>query len=143
MKQTLPAAGNDDDTYCIVKPYMRDTNLNQDPLLVLDQRDASRVRESVPSAVVPLHALGIKQVENYLTLAVHLEDEGMHDAAGAIRQLVHDRSYQLKRLRWLEEPRRIPLAIAVPASNPIFPHWPATTWELKVRHGAVRPRKGH
>ena len=143
MKQTLPAAGNDDDTYCVVKAYMRDTNLNQDPLLVLDQMDAGRVQESVPSAVVPLHALGVKQVENYLTLAVHLEDEGMHDAAGAIRQLVHDRSYQLKRLRWLEEARRIPLAIAVPAaSNPIFPHLPAMTWQLKVRHGAERPRKG-
>ena len=110
---------------------------------MLDQRDISRVQESVPSAVVPLHALGVKQVENYLTLAVHLENEGMHDAAGALRQLVHDRSYELKRLRWLEEPRRIPLAIAVPmASNPIFPHLPATTWQLKVRHGAERPRKG-
>ena len=144
MKQMVPATGNDDDTYCVVKAYMRDTNLNQDPLLVLDQHDVSRVQESVPSAVVPLHALGVKQVENYLTLAVHLEDEGMHDAASAIRQLVHDRSYELKRLRWLEEPRRIPLAIAAPiASNPIFPHLPATTWQLKVRHGADRPRKGH
>ena len=82
-------------------------------------------------------------MENYLTLAVHLEDEGMHDAAGAIRQLVHDRSYELKRLCWFEEPRRIPLAIAEPmASNPIFPHLPATTWQFKVRHGADRPRKG-
>ena len=143
MKQMLPAAGNDDDTYCVVKAYMRDTNLNQDPLLVLDQSDISQVQESVPSAVVPLHALGVKQVEHYLSIAAHLEDEGMRDAADAMQQLVHDRSYELKRLRWLEEPRRIPLAMAVPiASNPIFPHLPATTWQLKVRHGAERPRKG-
>ena len=122
---------------------MRDTNLNQDPLLVLDQSDVGRVQESVPSNVVPLHALGVQQVQNYVTLAAHLEDEGMHDAADAMRKLVHDLSYELKRLRWLEEPRRIPLAMAAPiASNPIFPHLPATTWQLKVRHGAERPRKG-
>ena len=143
MQQMLPAAGNDDDTYCVVKAYMRDTKLNQEPLLVLDQRDVSRVQESVPAAVVPLHPLSTKQVENFLTLAVHLEDEGMHPAATALRELVHDRSYELKRLRWLEEPRRIPLATAPPiASNPIFPHLPATTWQLKVRPGAERPRKG-
>ena len=144
MQHTLPATGNDDDTYCVVKAYMRDTELNQDPLLVLDQSDVSRVGTSVPEAVVPLHPLSTKQVENYLTLAVHLEDEGMHPAAAALRELVHDRSYELKRLRWLEEPRRIPLATAVPtASNPIFPHLPTTTWQLKLRHGAERPRKGH
>ena len=74
MQQTLPAVGNDDDTYCVVKVYMRDVKLSQDPLLVLDQSDIGRVRTSVPEAVVPLHALGTKQVEHYLTLAVHLED---------------------------------------------------------------------
>ena len=139
MQQTLPAVGNDDDTYCVVKAYMRDVKLNQDPLLVLDQSDIGRVRHR-PS---PLHALGTKQVEHYLTLAVHLEDEGMYKAAKALRHLVHDLSYELKRLRWLEEPRQIPLTIAPPiADNPIFPHLPATTWQLQVRRGAERPRKG-
>lgn len=142
MQQMLPATGNEDDTYCVVKAYMRDTKMNQDPLLVLDQRDVSRVQESVPKAVVPLHPLSTKQVENFLTLAVQLEDEGLHAAAAALRELVHDRSYELKRLHWLEDPRRIPLAIAPIASNPIFPHLPATTWQLKVRPGAERPRKG-
>ena len=143
MQQTLPAAGNDDDTYCVVKAYMRDTKLNQDPLLVLDQSDVGRVRTAVPQAVVPLHALSTKQVENFLTLAVHMEDEGMHQAAAALRELVHDRSYELKKLRWMEEPRCIPLALAPTiAENPVFPHLPATTWQLKVRLGAERPRKG-
>ena len=143
MQQMLPATGNDDDTYCVVKAYMRDTELNQEPLLVLDQSDIRRVHTAVPEAVVPLHSLCTKEVENYGTLAVHLDDEGMHDAANAVRDLVHDRSYELKRLHWLEEPRRVPLASAPPiASNPIFPHLPTTTWQLKVRPGAERPRKG-
>ena len=129
MQQTLPATRNDDDTYCFVKAYMRDTKMNQDPLLVLDQSDVGRVRTAIPEAVVPLHPLSKGSVENFLTLAIHLEDEGMHPAAAALRELVHDRSDELKRLRWLEEPRRIPLAAARPvADNPIFPHLPATTW---------------
>ena len=44
--------------YAIIKAYMRDIDLNQPPLLVLEPRDAEKVFGTSPPSVVPLKPLG-------------------------------------------------------------------------------------
>lgn len=128
--------------FCVIKAYMRDVELNQAPLLVLEQRDTQRVVASSPDRVVPPHALSDTTEKACLVLAELLELPrfGLTNAAKALKELVHGTAYEVVRLTWLDAGRCLPLAPAEPVENVVFDHLPKITWPMRVRGGACMPK---
>ena len=125
---------HDDDVYCCVKTYMRDTDLQQAPVLVLPYSRAQRLRLAAPTKVIPLHELSPKTIEQLLTLALTCEEFlGLPRAAGALRDLVHTREYHLPSDVWLCSPGVSHPLLEV-GGNPYFQHLPPQSWQLLVKH---------
>ena len=130
--------------YAIIKAYMRDIDLNQPPLLVLEPRDAEKVFGTSPPSVVPLKPLGKKSVEAIAALIhfLKLPQYGLHAAVGALVDLRDNTAYELNSLTWLDVGRRLPIRPPEPVENAIFDHLPKITWPLRLRPGghiAERP----
>jgi len=126
--------GDLDDVFCCVKTYMRDQDLQQAPVLALPSRAMARVRGGRPNAVIPWHELSPKTIEQYMTLAEICDVElGLRRAAAALKALVTDRVYHLPSDAWLActgSPREH----LGPTGHQYFPHLPAQSWQLMVRH---------
>ena len=131
-----------EDVYCIIKAYMRDIDLNQPPLLVLEPRDAEKVFGTSPPSVVPLKPLGKKSVEAIAALIhfLKLPQYGLHAAVGALVDLRDNTAYELNSLTWLDVGRRLPIRPPEPVENAIFDHLPKITWPLRLRPGATLPK---
>ena len=121
--------GVSEDVYCCVKTYMRDTQLQQEPVLVLPaERHALLVDE--PREVCSRHAMGKKKIENYTKLKAKLKDYGMTRAADALHALMYDRTYAFPALRWLRHGWTVERADRGDSGNYFFPHLPASSWRL-------------
>ena len=98
-----PASGSLDvseDVYCCVKTYMRDTQLQQEPMLILPAgRDEQLVGE--PRDICSRHVMSKDKIRNYMKLATKLKENCLSRAADALHALVFDRSYSLPSFPWL------------------------------------------
>ena len=123
--------------YAIIKAYMRDIDLNQPPLLVLEPCDAGRAVGTSPPSVVPLKPLGKKSLEDLEALIHFLElpQYGLHAAVGALADLRDNTAYELNSLTWLDVGRRLPITPPEPVENVICDHLPKSTWPLRLRLG--------
>lgn len=118
-----------EDVYCCVKTYMRDTTLQQAPVLVLPaQRHEQLVGE--PQEVCSRHPMGKKKIDNYTKLKAKLKNYGLHKAADALHALMFDRSYTLPALPWLRHGWTVERADRGDSGNYFFPHLPASSWKL-------------
>jgi hypothetical protein len=64
--------GDPSDVFCLVKTYIHDTKLMQDPVLVLPATFKSRVHGTYPSELFPRTELVKKRRDNYESLATLL-----------------------------------------------------------------------
>ena len=119
----------DNDVYCCVKTYMRDTSLQQAPAVVLPAgRDERLVEE--PRAVCNRHPMGKKKMDNYVKLAQKLKEHGLGRAAEAMHALVFDLTYSVPPLPWLRSGWQVDRAERGDQGNFFFHHLPASSWRL-------------
>lgn len=130
-----PGVGDDDDVFCCVKTYMRDLDLQHEPVLVLPANRRGRVGQPEPQGYVPVHEMAPKTIEQLLQIASVCElDLGMNRAAAALRDLVMQRLYCLPAPGWLGEACAARPVLLADAGNRYFPHLPQSSWRLLVRH---------
>ena len=123
------------DVVCCVKTYMRDTRLQQAPVLTLPQARMTLVVGNWPSAVVPRAAMADPGIESALKLAdLCLHDLQMPLAGAALQDLVYQRRITAAPTDWLRAPA-LANEGAIPAGQPEFPHLPVTSWKLTSKHG--------
>jgi hypothetical protein len=123
-----------DDIFCCVKTYMRDVELQQEPVLTILADRGLYMKHAQPEplcvlARVPLH----EEVVKTLATLAHIcgTKFGMPRAAAALQRLALDRSLVLPADRWL--PKMEQQARVASTDNPYFPHLPATSWRLLAR----------
>ena len=139
--------GDPEDVLCCVKAYMRDTALQQQPVLVLRAPRKNLVREAEPRDIVPVRALTGRETDSYVELCNMCETElGLARAAQALRDLIYKREYIVPRRGWLSEPGCQRRMLPSVAGNPYFPHLPETSFALKVQRvqdpgGGVQPKR--
>ena len=126
-------AGDLNDVYCCVKTYMRDLDLQQAPVLVLPARAMARVT-AAPTTILPLHEMQPKVIEQYVALAGVCDAElGLKRAAAALLAMVSERLYTLPGDEWLAA-EAAPRTDTRGGGHAYFPHLPAQSWQLMVRH---------
>ncbi len=123
-------------TYCCVKTYMRDLQLQQPPELLLGALDVEReLATSEPTTVLPLHPLAAVAISGFLQLSALCKNQyDMPLAGAALHHLAVNRDVALPRDRWLDCAGRRP-ADVVDSGNIYFPHLPETSWRLLVKRG--------
>jgi hypothetical protein len=128
----VPGAPGDLDIYCCVKTYMRDTALQQAPLLTICVAEVGPW-EPKPTVVLRVKPWTGKTMDMLLSLADLCQHEfHMPKAALALHHLAVDREYNLPAQNWLDvtlPDQRGP----ADSGNPYFPHLPASSWRLLAR----------
>ena len=127
-----------EDVYCCVKTYMRDTTLQQPPVLILPS-DRHECVVGEPFRVCARHALGKAKVDMYTKLKNKLKDYGLKAAADALDALMHCKKYTLPTLPWLSRGWEVERADRGDSGNYYFPHLPASSWRLFA--GDSKPKK--
>ena len=138
------AGGDEWDSFCAVKAYMRDVHLNQEPLVVLTPAEAGRVERYCPQDVVPLRPFSKDRIVSLMALRAALLKPQFEllQAADAIFDLIHSDEYSLMRKKWLAEPRRVEvLDEEAVQGSAVFPHLPRTTWALQSQRGYAMPKR--
>ena len=131
-------AGDPDDVFVSVKTYMRDTRLQQAPLMFLGSR-LEMPAGDVPTQVVPMAAMGAPRVADLMKLAKVLREPPFElaRAADELNQLVSNgqgRRYTLRRLDWMSSLRfTLPNEPTREETQPFFSHLPEQSFELRVR----------
>lgn len=126
----------DSAVYCCVKAYVRDTHLQQPPVLVVAPGRQHHVGTEPPKQVIARKALSNEDINDLLKLA-HLcsKKYEMPAAAQALRDVVYKREYHVAPLTWLSDLHleRCDRQASADSSNVYFPHLPDNTWELVAR----------
>jgi len=126
---------SDEDVMCCVKTYMRDTDLQQAPVVVLPADRRGRVASASPINIVPMHEMAPKTVEDLLLLAQTCDTElALPRAAQALHNLVRKRVYALPTDEWLARQCPPQPSLAAVGGNPFFAHLPESSWQLVARH---------
>jgi hypothetical protein len=124
-------AKSPNDVMCCVKTYMRDTKLQQAPVLVLPAGRVENMKSLEPETAVRLAQLSSKQINHWLELAdICQERLQLPEASKALRDLVKIRDYPEVPAGWLGEPGTCHGPALAAGSNPFFPHLPKTSFEL-------------
>lgn len=118
-----------EDVYCCVKTYMRDTQLQQEPTLILPVGRDERLADE-PRDICSRHAMSKEKINNYMKLATKLKDNGLSRAAQALHALVFDRSFSLPAFPWLRSGWRVERDYGDNSGNFFFRHLPASSWRL-------------
>ena len=119
------------DVLCCVKTYMRDTRLQQAPVLVLPAGRVENMRSLEPENAVRVTPLTERQINHYLELADICSDRlELPEAAQALQDLVLKRDYPGVPVGWLSEPGVCHGPAPTTGNNPFFPHLPQSSFEL-------------
>ena len=118
-----------EDVYCCVKTYMRDSQLQQEPVLMLPAGREERV-VGEPRDICNRHTMSKEKIHNYTKLEVKLKENGLNKAANALHALVFDRSFSVPSLPWLCAGWRVEREDLGDAGNFFFRHLPASSWRL-------------
>ena len=134
------AMGASGDVFCLVKNFIEDTSLLQEPVLALPAARAARVPQQIPHRPAPLLRQSDKRAGELEKLAnMCLLECGMHSAAANLRTLAvrtEARQQDLREITWLQEVGEPPRSL-VATHNPQYPNLPETAWQLKVRFGRL------
>ena len=76
VKESRRSLSESEDVYCCVKTYMRDTSLQQAPVLVLPAERHERLVDE-PREVCARHPMGKPKIDNYTKLEAKLRDYGI------------------------------------------------------------------
>ena len=120
-----------EDVFCCVKAYMRDTRLQQPPVLVLPQSRRDRVHGR-PDTVEPYNMTAVRatQLEAIATV-ISKERYGYTRAANALRELARSEAPALPAPGWLEEPL-VAQPPVVDVGNVYFSHLPDVSWHMRA-----------
>lgn len=130
---------NDDDVFCCVKTYMRDMDLQQEPVLAIPAGHSKLVKTAEPVGILPMHEMAPKTIEDLLLLASTCERElGLSRAASALTNLVLKRQYRLPPKGWLGQVGEPRPALGVDEGHPFFPHLPKSSWKLLAKQHHAR-----
>ena len=123
---------DDDGAYCCLKGFVRDLELQQDPILVLPGR-CPQLPTQAPMQVLRRTPLTKKEINDAVRIADLCRLKwNMPEAAAALLLYVQDRTYSFPPLPWLDGP----LLQANPEpvqGNTYFPQLPKCTWKLMVK----------
>ena len=129
-----------EDVYCCVKTYMRDTTLQQAPVLILPADRHERL-VGEPREVCARHAMGKPKIDNYTKLKAKLKDYGLKEAADALHALMYVRSYSMPTFPWLSRGWVVDRADRGDSGNYFFPHLPASSWKLFAGEARQKRRR--
>ena len=125
------------DVVCCVKTYMRDQHLQQAPVLVVPHNRCQRLTKMKPDKYVPIKPWTNQALEDFMNLADLCTHEHSMPAAGqALVSLCASRAHTPAPDPWpqpLVDRQQRPEA----SKNPYFPHLPASSFRLLVRHSGV------
>jgi len=129
-----------EDVYCCVKTYMRDSHLQQEPVVILPAgREERLVGE--PRDICSRHAMSKEKINNYMKLATKLKENGLSRAATALHALVFDRSFSLPVITWLRSGWHVERDDRDDPGNYFFRHLPASSWRLFTSDAGSSRRK--
>lgn len=120
------------DVMLCLKGYMRDTELQQQPVQCLQDRHRGLLPDIAPKDVLPLRPLSKVQIDHYLTLAAFAASSELPKAAKALQSLVEIREYERPSLTWLRSRRQFEQS-SPSSRNPFFPQLDMPTWRLRMR----------
>ena len=129
MEEQVQAEG----VYICVKAFVRDTCLQQAPVLALPPGRGARIAGSQPREVHARKELSEDQIKSFLRLATLCQKKyNLPQAGDALKAVVYSRSYECVQFQWLErqQGRANSQGPVLPSSNAYFPHLPDRTWEL-------------
>lgn len=135
MRQQRGFHGHDHDVFVVVKPYMHSA-ASKRPVLVLPKSRADRVAHRCPSTLVEGEAMTEVRGNELVSLAntLELEQYSLHEAARALRALVHEPVQPMVcSAPWLEIDEVAPNAVLGDTGNHMFSHLPDTSWDLLAR----------
>lgn len=127
--------GGPADVFCLVKNFIKDTHLQQAPVLAVTAGRAA-LPGPAPAELAPLPDVPEERRVELRKLADVIQQEfGMVEGANYLRRLASRRgwaAHQRVPLPWLQVASRPELPLA-PTANPHFGHLPAASWDLRVR----------
>ena len=132
--------GVSEDVYCCVKTYMRDTTLQQAPVLILPADRHERL-VGEPREVCERHAMAKSKIDNCTKLEVKCRDYGLKEAADALHALMYDRRYSMPTFPWLSRGWEVNRADRGDSGNCYFPHLPASSWRLVAGEARQKRRR--
>ena len=132
--------GVSEDVYCCVKTYMRDTTLQQAPVLILPADRHERL-VGEPREVCDRHAMGKSKIDNCTKLEVKCRDYGLKEAVDALHALMYDRRYSMPTFPWLSRGWEVDRADRGDSGNCYFPHLPASSWRLVAGEARQKRRR--
>ena len=115
--------------YCTVKNFMRDTQLQQPPVLCIMPGRSGRVTNGSPPDLVRARAMSSTEIKSCLTLAT-LVRKDMPAAYTALRALVYERTAVKVPLTWLETFTQPDVDSPPDTGNMHFRHLPKSSWKL-------------
>jgi len=121
------------DVFCLVKNFIKDTALQQPPVLVMPRDRLNRLAP-FPDRLDKLPEVSAERRAELRKLAGAVRAE-MPRSAAYLESLANRQSMfaaDLKPLTWLPQASEPELPLE-PTRNPAFPNLPETSWELKVR----------
>ena len=123
------------DVLCCVKTYMRDTKLQDPPLMVMSGSMLQRVTTAVPMGLVARKEWGKDEMDNYMQLRDRFKDMSMPVAVAALQHLIYgDQPLEHPSAEWLAlRPGQALVPELVDTGNPYFPHLPARSWSMLVK----------
>lgn len=127
------------DVFCL-NAFMRDTRLQQPPVLILPH-DRSLWAAAAPEHAVPRHVYSEDRRRQLLQLAEQLAAPGlrMERAVSYVRSLLlAEEPRAAPPLEWLQNAAPAPAALPAAPIGDLFPHLPIQLWRLKCAfHRAV------
>ena len=129
---------NPADTFCLVKTYMHDAQLQQPPLMVLPAEFRTRVTTYHPATLRPRTALTRIEVDN-LQKMVRLLSRPITFYPRAVEyfrtllSFTDNQAVQMPVLTWLQRDRPPPTPVQIPTGNEHYDHLPQTSWRMTVK----------
>ena len=123
-----------EDVYCCVKSFIRDTSLQQEPLLVV--KSGWTLPSRAPSIVHERVALTDRQVKDAHTLhwvCKKVISPCLDKAAKALEDRLKQRKYQVPKLTWMQEPLMTEMIHHPDSRSPYFPHLSSSTWIMHTK----------
>ena len=126
-----------DATYCCVKSFVRDTSLQQPPVLLSPAGRASAIATRLPTQLIAKREMTEDEIKNFLKLASLCSAKyGMPLAAEALKNMVFSRDYESVQFCWLLQPHLATYGVThsfPKGDNVHFPHLPDSTWQMCAR----------
>lgn len=123
-----------DAVYCCVKSYIRDVDLQQDPLVMI--KPGWSLLSRVPQIVKERDELSEKQVRDahaLMHVCKNVVSPALERTVQALTDRLLKRTYNVPKLDWMLQPLMTEIVRLPEERNQYFPHLPASTWQLQAK----------